>query len=137
MGTKIIYSAAFSVLMLGCALQSNSPRNAQWEQFQDYAQAICLGSTFDDDSVKQDFNRLASGIFEKSNISIDAVERLRDLIQIQLKKDSPSKHGGQVQSAKCLAVTKSSELREIFELYDPCKNKETWLNPDEYQEACG
>lgn len=104
--------------------------------FENYALAICLGSAFEDDRVKADFNKSASGYMERGHMSIEAYEELRSAVPGWLKKDYPSKHGDQVNSAKCFDFYRSSELAEMFNKYDPCRSKAGWLDTDEYAENC-
>ena len=104
--------------------------------FENYALAICLGSAFEDDQVRADFNKAASGYMERGHLPIEAYEELRGAVQVWLQKDYPSKRGGQVNSAKCFDFYRSRDLAELFEKHDPCRSKRGWLDMDEYTENC-
>lgn len=71
----------------------------------------------------------------RGNVALEAYEELRKVVDSWLAKDFPSKHGGQVQSAKCIAMYNSQELSELFKKYDPCASKTSWLDPSEYTKA--
>ena len=125
-------------VMIFAAACSPTPIKKQQEKsyFSNFALAICLGSAFDDDSVKSDFNKAANGYMERGNMPIEAINEMRGLVDSWLKKDYPSKHGGQVNSAKCFDFYHSEELAQLFKKYDPCKSEKGWLSKEDFNKAC-
>lgn len=118
-----------------CATGKNIPQKEKLN-FKNYALAVCLGSAFKSDETTSDFNKSANGYMERGNMSLEAYEELRDLVDKWLVKNYPSKHGGQVNSAKCFDLYHSSELTKIFNQYDPCHSKENWISEEDYKESC-
>lgn len=119
-----------------CASMTEKDMSSENESFEKYAAAICFGSAFDSDAVKADFNKAANGFMEQGNMPLEAYEELRLLVKGWLQKDYPSKHGGQVQSAKCFDLIDSAELQLLFETYNPCSSREDWLSETDYNRAC-
>lgn len=128
--------AFFILILISSSCAVSEDKTLEMNRFNDYALLICYGSAFNDSEVKQDFNRGANGVMEDSNISLDAYEELRILISNKLEENYPSKHGGQVQSLKCLDLIKNPAFHEIFNKFNPCKNKDSWLDESAYESSC-
>lgn len=124
------------LLVCSCSSVAEKPVGAEQGGFKKYAAAVCFGSAFDDDAVKADFNKAANGYMERGNMPLEAYEELRALVNSWLQKDYPSKHGGQMQSAKCFALYDSAELQSLYEKHNPCASEEGWLSSADYNEAC-
>src|SRR5690554_2665605 len=113
MDVKRLALAIISVVGVGCtAVPSHD--STEYENFKNFAMAICVGSAFSDEEVKADFNKSASGFMERGNMPLNAYEELRNLVDRWLNKDYPSKHGGQVNSAKCFGLVGSQELAQLY-----------------------
>lgn len=69
-------------------------------------------------------------------MSLEAYEELRAVNLTWLEKDYPSKHGGQVNSAKCFDLFKSPEVLNLYNRHDPCLPANEWLDPNEMNESC-
>lgn len=132
---KLVFSGSLA-LVCSCSSVAEKAVTSEHETFNDYATAICLGTAFDDNAVKADFNKAANGYMERGNMPLEAYEELRVLVNSWLQKDYPSKRGGQVQSAKCFDLRGSGELRALYEQYNPCSSEEGWFSQADYQKAC-
>lgn len=130
---KLVLCACFSQLA-ACSAAHLGQQESRY--YSNYALAVCLGSAFDDESVKSDFNKAANGYMERGNMPIEAFEELRLVVDAWLAKDYPSKHGGQVNSAKCIDFYNSDELGELFKKYNPCLSKEGWLSEQDFSKSC-
>ncbi len=135
MDVKRLVLLSLFVLISACTTSAGIV-NQERLYFSNYALAICLGSSFKAEDVKADFNKSANGYMERGNIPIEAFEELRGLVDTWLEKNYPSKHGGQINSAKCFDLYHSSELTSLFEKYDPCGTKDSWLSSDDYEKSC-
>jgi len=106
------------------------------ELFHNFAYSICIGSAFDTQEVKSDANRSANAYIQFGNISIEAYEEIRNKVDSWLKKEYKSKSGKSLQVMKCIDFINSGEVEKVFSKYDPCKNKENWLDAEEYDKRC-
>ena len=132
---KLSTSFVSAFFIASCAAPAHQ-RTPEENLFTDLALAMCMGSAFENEAVKDDFNKSANGYIQRGNLPIEALDEIRNLINTWLLKDYSSKHGGQVQSAKCLDLRHSSELAEIYKKHDPCKSRGNWLDPSEYKTQC-
>jgi hypothetical protein len=105
-----------SNVLLSC---TTIPANKSNEEilFYNYGLAVCLGAAFEDKIVKSDFNKSANGYMERGDMPIEAYEELRAAAKRWLEKSYASKHGGQVNSAKCIDFQRSQEISELFKKY--------------------
>lgn len=121
--------------ILSCS-QNNFKNTSEENNFLNYALSICLGSAFENEITKSDFNKSANGFMERGNMPLEAYEELRTLVDIWLQKNYPSKHGGQVNSAKCIDFYVSNDVQLVFGKYNPCKSKGSWLNEEDFSRSC-
>lgn len=135
MDVKRLALAIISVIGVGCTAVPGHD-STEYENFKNFAMAICVGSAFSDEAVKADFNKSASGFMERGNMPLNAYEDLRNLVDRWLNKDYPSKHGGQVNSAKCFGLVGSQELAQLYDKHDPCDSEEGWLSRESFEESC-
>ncbi len=103
-------------LLLSCATNLAKKTNEEI-LFYNYGLAVCLGAAFEDKIVKSDFNKSANGYMERGDMPIEAYEELRAAANRWLEKSYASKHGGQVNSAKCIDFQRSQEISELFAKY--------------------
>lgn len=120
---------------VGCAAVP-AHDSTEYENFKNFAMAICVGSAFSDEAVKSDFNKSANGFMERGNMPLEAYGDLRALVNKWLNKNYPSKHGGQVSSAKCFDLVNSQELVQLYGKYDPCDSKAGWLSQENFEKSC-
>lgn len=108
-------------LLLGTVSCATTPPSPVTEDvlLKNYALAVCLGGAFEAEAAKKDLNKAASGYMERGSAPIEAYEQVRQLANVWLAKDYPSKHGGQVNSAKCIDFFQSTELHELVEQHNP------------------
>jgi len=106
--------------------------------FRNFTLAICTGMAYEKESKKiaTDAGRSASGYREFSHVDLAAYEESRKLVKKWLAKDYKSKHGGQIALMKCIDLYNSKELKNLFGKYDPCKNRDAWLDENEYKKKC-
>lgn len=105
-------------LLLSCATNPAKKKNEEI-LFYNYGLAVCLGAAFEDKIVKSDFNKSANGYMERGNMPIEAYEELRAAANRWLEKSYASKHGGQINSAKCIDFQRSQEISELFKRHRP------------------
>ncbi len=130
-------SLIFSALLLSaCSIKSTKTSNLESINFHKYAYAICIGSAFKNNEIKEDANRSANGHMEHSNISLEAYQELRNHIDIWLAKKYHSKSEKSLQIMKCNDYFYSGEIQNIYNKYDPCKSKEGWLDITDYNKQC-
>ncbi len=129
MNTKKLTLGITVSLRVACTPTKNTSHQESLH-FRNYSLAICLGSVFESEETKSDFNKAANGYMERGNMSIEGNEEARLLVYTWLKR------GGQIHSAKCFDLYHSSELSELFERFDPCQSKDGWINEDDYYESC-
>jgi hypothetical protein len=137
MGIKKIIIAVMVFNIISCATGIKNPRNLENINFYNYANAICIGSAFNDNEIKKDANRSANGYMEHGNISLDAYQELRGRVDVWLAKDYKSKSGGTLQIMKCNDFYNSGEVQEIFQKYNPCKSSDSWLDSEDFDKQCG
>ena len=106
--------------------------------FKNYTLSVCINMAYGatSESLLKEASLAANGYREFSNIDLSAFEASRALISKWLTKDYISKNGGQINLMKCIDLYNSPELEKLFIQHDPCKNKEFWLDPDEYIKHC-
>jgi hypothetical protein len=140
MGTvKSTISILLALFTLSCNAEVHSFKNASEEMlFRNFALSICIGMAYEGESEKLDsnVNSSASGYREFSNISLEAYEEARSVIQLWLKKNYKSKHGGQINLMKCIDLYNHDDLIEIFNKHNPCNAKDSWLDPDDFKLRC-
>lgn len=104
------------------------------QDFRQYAAAICLGASFPEESVKADANRSANVYL--GNVDLGAYEAVR----IQLRTWNPdgfsTKNGGQAVIARCLEFSESNVVSGIFRQFNPCRNKDAWLDQQAFKAQC-
>lgn len=135
MDTKKLILGITVSLIVACTPTKNTSTQESLH-FRNYSLAICLGSAFESEETKSDFNKAANGYMERGNMPIEGHEEARLLVDTWLNKNYQSKHGGQVNSAKCFDLYHSSELSKLFERFDPCQSKDSWLSEDDYYKSC-
>lgn len=139
MDIRQLTSGVLIIALAGCTTSPTpSPQQEQPElrMFRHYALAICLGAAFKDTPVTSDLNKAANGYFERGNMPLEAYEELREISGSWLEKDYPSKHGEQVNSAKCFDFAQSLQITTLYEKYNPCRREDDWLDPQAFIEAC-
>ena len=129
-----IITVAFVFPGLSCA--KNIREYNESEIFQNFAYSICVGSAFESEEVKSDANRSANAYIQFSNISLESYEEVRKKADSWLARDCKSKSDKSLQLMKCIDFINSGDVQEIFVKYDPCKNKENWLDTSEYEKFC-
>ena len=107
-------------------------------KFKNFTLAVCMNMAYGEssDALLKEASLAANGYREFSNIDLSAYEASRSLISKWLNKDYASKNGGQINLMKCIDLYNSPALENLFIQYDPCKNKESWLDQDEYIKHC-
>ena len=86
--------------------------------------------------IRADVSVALSGYREFGNIALEAYEKVRNLTELWLAKDYPSKQGEQIQIMKCIDLYNADALDAIFDEFDPCKTPEAWLDQEEYNMRC-
>lgn len=136
---KLISILALSMLSNIALAETHLFKNASEEiLFRNFTLAICTGMAYEKESkqLATDVGRSASGYREFSHIDLEAYEESRKLVSKWLAKDYQSKHGGQIDLMKCIDLYNSKELKDLFIKYDPCKNRDAWLDEKEYMKKC-
>ncbi|MBX2846994.1 MAG: hypothetical protein KTR16_01640 [Acidiferrobacterales bacterium] len=77
-----------------------------------------------------------NGYIQRSNMSPEAYDELRSRNKLWQKKSYPSKHGGQVKSARCMDFYRSDELHNLYLKHTPCDSKENWWDNQDYKKIC-
>ena len=122
-----------SLSILGCSTQTIA-RTKEESDFRKYAMSICIGSSFSVKSISSDANTSANSYH--GNVDLIAYDKLRDLQKTWKVDGFKSKNGGKVNIARCIEFSESREVGLIFEQFNPCRNKESWLDADEYSIQC-
>ena len=135
MDTQRLVLGLTFVLITACTTTQKTA-NPELTLFKNYALVTCLGSAAQTEKSQRDFNLSANGYMERSHISLEGMEAIRNLSDQWLRKDFASKNGSQVNSTKCMDLFYSPELEALFQQYDPCKNPETWLDEEEFSKSC-
>jgi hypothetical protein len=137
---KLIATITFIFLASSCNAQGHAFKNDEEKMlFKNTSLSLCLGMGYEGKSsyFTDQFSSATIGYREFSNISLDAYEGCRDLIKKWLKKDYKSIDGIQNIFMKCIDLSNSKELEDIFNKYDPCKTPESWFDNKEYKLRCG
>lgn len=69
-------------------------------------------------------------------MSPEAYDELRALNTVWQKKNYPSKHGGQVKSARCMDFYHSDDLHNLYLKHTPCQSKKNWWDEEDYNKSC-
>ncbi len=136
---KLIVIFILALLSLSCSSHEHIYKVSSEEVlFKNFTLAVCLNMAYGESSEKllREAAYAASGYREFSNVSLDAYDEVRNEIKKWLKKDYPSKHGGQIDIMKCIDLQNSSRIKNIFSKYDPCKTRASWLDEKNYQVKC-
>ena len=106
--------------------------------FKNYTLSVCLNMAYGEtsESLLKEASLASNGYREFSNIDLSAYEASRELISKWLNKNYLSKSGEQINIMKCIDLYNSPELQNLFKQHDPCNNKDSWLDPDEYIKHC-
>jgi len=125
--------------LLGCG---NQPANKMAKMvkeetyFKNFGLAVCLSSSFKIDELTDDLSKAGNGYSQRGNVSPDAYDEIRRLAKVWQAKDYPSKHGGQVKSAKCIDFYHSDDLHQLYLKYTPCQSTKGWWSKEDYIESC-
>ncbi|AQQ66871.1 hypothetical protein Mag101_03870 [Microbulbifer agarilyticus] len=138
MGTKkqtFIFLGFFLLSSCSKSTASNQQEATKEEKdFRKYATAICLGSSFQEKSITADANRSANVYM--GNVDLAAYEALR----VQLKSWKPTefttKNGSQAAISRCIEFSESNEVQQLFSKFNPCGDKETWLDETSFETQC-
>jgi Type VI secretion system (T6SS), amidase immunity protein len=133
---KILGILIIEALLPNISFASNIREYKEKQLFLNYAYSACISSAFKSKEVKADANRSASGYIEFSHISFDAYQELNDSIKIWLAKKYSSKSGKSLQLMKCNDFYNSGDIQKIYNKYDPCKSKSSWLDKSEFTVRC-
>ena len=102
------------MLLQSCSLPAHRSESSTPNLSRNFAFMVCLGTASEGQPIAEDFNRAATGYMERSDISIEQIGEVRALVKTWLAKDYPSKHGGQVNTAKCVDMYHSNDLTEVL-----------------------
>lgn len=134
---KLVYTLlTLSFLLPSISCAKNIREYNESELFHNFAYAACVGSAFESDEIKSDANRSASAYMQFSNISMDAYEAIRKKVNNWLSKNYMSKTGKSLQLMKCIDFVNSGEVQAVFNKFDPCKDKNSWLDEEEFNKKC-
>lgn len=136
---KLTISFILMLITASCSAGTHSFKNASERTlFRNFTLSVCIGMAYEGESEKlsSNINKAASGYREYGNISLDAYEEARSVIRVWLKKDYSSKHGGQIELMKCIDLYNHIDLDKIFNKYNPCDSKESWLDQDDFKLRC-
>lgn len=136
MDIKKLISIVVVLGVLGCSGGSVKRETPESINFLNYAYAICIGSAFDVDVVREDANRSANGYMQQGNISLEAYQALRSKVDSWLAKEYPSQSGGSLQIMKCNDFFNSGDIQKIYIEHDPCKSSEGWLDVADFNRQC-
>lgn len=131
----LFLSVAFDIALA----EDHDFKNASEETlYRNFTLAVCTGTAYEKDSKKiaTDAGKAATGYSEFSHIDLAAFDESRKLAIKWLAKDYKSKHGGQIEIMKCIDLYNSQELKTLFAKYDPCKNRDAWLDENEFMKKC-
>ncbi len=104
--------------------------------FKNFGLATCLASSFKIEELTEDLSKAGNGYIQRGNMSTDAYGELRLMAKSWQEKDYPSKHGGQVRSAKCIDLYNSEELHQLYLKHTPCKSIKNWWDKEDYIKNC-
>lgn len=136
---KLGLSLLLAFFAISCVASDHPFKSASEEElFRNFTFSICIGAAYEGASEKMESNvaQAANGYREYSNISLEAYEEARSIVNKWIKKDYSSKHGGQVEIMKCIDLYNHIELKQIFEKYNPCKSPDDWFDKDDYKLRC-
>jgi len=136
---KLIPITLLMVLSSSCAAKDYSfKEDTNKVMFKNYTLAVCINMAYGESSepLLKEASLAANGYREFSNIDLSAYEASRGLISKWLSKDYASKQGGQINLMKCIDLYNSPDLDNIFIQFDPCKNKNSWLDQNEFIKHC-
>lgn len=136
---RLIVTISIIIISSACNAEIHAFKEAKEETlFKNITLSLCLGMGYEGKSsyFTDQFSTATNGYREFSNVSLDAYDELRALIKIWLKKDYISKSSSQNILMKCIDLSNSSEIKSLYEKYDPCKSSESWLDNKEYKVKC-
>ena len=135
MDIKRLAALTLAIFLAACTTTPVKPTPEE-VLFNNIALAICMGSIADNGASKTDFNRTAMSYFERSHLSPETLERIRELSNQWLTKSYPSKHGGQINNAKCIDMFNSQDLQRLYQKETPCSSVDSWLIKDDFDKSC-
>jgi len=136
---KLIISFTLMLITVFCSAGTHPFKNASEKRlFRNFSFSVCIGMAYEGESEKlsSNVNKAANGYREFGNISLDAYDEARSIIQKWLKKDYRSKHGGQIELMKCIDLYNHIDLVNIFNKYNPCNSKDSWLDDNDFNLRC-
>ncbi|MFV8781676.1 hypothetical protein ACNKU7_04560 [Microbulbifer sp. SA54] len=112
--------------------EQNDTKEAK--DFRKYATAICLGSSFKEESVIADANRSANVYL--GNVDLAAYETVRTLLKSWKPNGFTTKQGPQAAIARCIEFSESDAVHNVFRQFDPCTSADAWLDPEDFKAQC-
>lgn len=117
MDIKRLNIIAVIAFLASCSTTERAIESGESDLLKNYGLAVCLGAAFESDELRSDVNKAAVGYMERGELPLEAYEDVRETANKWLQKDYSSKHGGQVNSAKCIDFYLSEDLEAVFERY--------------------
>lgn len=136
---RLIAATAIFFSTMAYSTEEHAFKNAKEAiLFEDTALTMCLGMGYDGKSryFSDQFSQATGGYVEFSNISLDAYDDLRTVIKGWLAKGYRAKNGVENIAMKCIDLSRSEAVRAIYELHDPCKSRDAWLDDETYALRC-
>lgn len=126
------------LLFFSLAACGNQPIKMPNEEvyFKNFGLAVCLSSSFQIKELTDDLSKAGNGYVQRGNMAPEAYDELRTLNKLWQQKDYPSKHGGQVKSARCMDFYRSDDLHELYLKHTPCQSKKNWWDKKDYEKSC-
>ena len=138
MGTQKQALIILSIFAISACSESTASSSRETTKeardFRKYATAICLGSSFGEESVKADANRSANVYL--GNVDLEAYEALRDQLGSWKPNGFATKNGPQAAIARCMEFSESDTVAQVFQRFDPCKNQDAWLDQQDFKTQC-
>lgn len=101
-----------------------------------YALSACVASNYEGESIYQDALDALSGNREYGNMPLDSYHEINEELVLWGKKKYMSKSGNKSEFFMCIDFHNSNEIAEIYNRYDPCKDKKQWLDEKKYSLKC-
>lgn len=104
--------------------------------FKNYALAACTASSYKEDSIYEDAVDVLNGNREQGSIALEAYHDLNQALAQWSQKKYISKSGNVSEFFMCVDFHNSQEVMNIFNTYNPCKNKQNWGSEKEFEIRC-
>ena len=132
---KLVF-ICISIMFTNSCFAYEFKRASENTLFKNYALSMCIATNYESESIYKDAIDSLNGNREYGNIALEAYHELNEVQKMWQKIKYKSKKGNVSELFMCIDFHNSKDVQNIFNRYNPCKDKANWNSDDEFKMRC-